>query len=523
MPKRNPRTSWTIGLLTTSVAACLLSSAPAVAISGDTVKTGDYAFTVKLDIANGERSCSGALVDPVWVLTAASCFADGTGQIPSGYVPDGITVTAGGPSTVPLPVTAASVVPHPDRDLAMVRLYSMTPFSNDPAFQVAPIAVASTPVTVGEDIRVTGYGRTKTQWVTDAAHTATPTLTAVDETTLSLSGTAADTAGICKGDAGGPTFRMKADGTPELVGIHSRSWGAGCYNSDETRDGAVDTRIDNVDSWIRQTRLTNVAHLTTKTVTSADFNGDGRTDVAAVLTDGTLHAFYTGPGGALEYGRPLWKDGTWKTFSRIIGGDFNGDGRGDVAAMSSDGQFYLYPGSANGYLGTRIPMWKDTSWKAVRHIARYKADASGRDGLISVWEDGSLYAYTSGPSGALTGDKRNMWHDSTWGGKTHFATADFNADGRDDIAAVNSTGRLDLYAANTSGSFAPARQMWHDNSWSAMEAIAGGDFNGDGKGDLVGYWYLTGPVMYPKNNFSLYRGDGTGALALGTTLWPAGS
>lgn len=525
MRKTHLGNSRAICLATIAATTGILSATPAGAVAGNAVETGQYAFTVRLDIDNGERSCSGALVDPVWVLTAASCFAGTDGKIPEGEIgANSVRVTAGAPSRLGTAVYAKSLTPHPNRDLMMVRLQTYLPQSIEPAFNTDPISVAATPVSAGEAIRATGYGRTKTQWVTDVAHTAAPTLSAVDTTSLSLVGTAPEPVGICKGDAGGPTFRLKANGRPELVGVHSRTWGAGCYNSDETRDGAVDTRVDNVSAWIRQTRMTNVARLTTETFTTADFNGDGRTDFAAVLNDGRLHALYTGADGTLEYGRPLWKDESWENATKIVGGDFNGDGNGDIAAMWSDGQLYFYPGTADGTLGARVPMWHDTSWKTFKYIARYKVDGSGRDGLIGVSGGGSLYAYATGPNGVLTGDKQSMWPDSTWGSKTHFTTADYNGDGRDDIAAVSPTRGLDLYTGNANSSFDKARPMSTTADWTAMDTIAGGEFNGDGKGDLTGNWHITtSPEILPLRDFQLYRGDGAGALATGSTLWPAGS
>ncbi|MFD9487017.1 FG-GAP repeat domain-containing protein [Streptomyces sp. NPDC059991] len=114
-----------------------------------------------------------------------------------------------------------------------------------------------------------------------------------------------------------------------------------------------------------------------------------------------------------------------------------------------------------------------------------------------------------------------MWPDSTWDDKTQFATADYNADGLDDIATVAPTGALQLYANNGKGPFESARPLWSDTSWKNMQIIAGGDFNGDGKGDLAG---LTGidPTTWLLNkpNLRWYQGDGKGNLADGRSMWP---
>ncbi len=57
----------------------VLSAAPALAVTGGTpVAASDttYAYTAKITVGAHDRGCSAVLVDPEWLLTAASCFAD---------------------------------------------------------------------------------------------------------------------------------------------------------------------------------------------------------------------------------------------------------------------------------------------------------------------------------------------------------------------------------------------------------------------------------------------------------------
>ncbi|MEU7134029.1 FG-GAP-like repeat-containing protein [Streptomyces sp. NPDC046261] len=512
MIKRS-RAGWTAAVLASAIGTAALTAAPAQAVVGGAAKDGQYAFTAKFDIG-GKRGCTGALVDAQWALTAASCFADDPGQgfrITGGKPKEKTTVTVGRTdltSTAGATVEAVELVPRGDRDLVMVKLAT-------PVTGVTPVTVGTAEPRQGEDVQVAGYGRTKDEWAPDRLHTAAFGIGAVTGATLELAGKSAD-ASLCKGDTGGPVLREK-NGKAELAALSTASWQGGCWGADEseTRKGATATRVDDVNGWIQQQRLTGVLARFTDVVTSADFNGDGRTDIAAVLKDGSLHAFYAGPDGTLQYGRELWHDKTWDGKKKIIGGDFNGDGKADILAVAGDGSLHLYAGTDTGKLATAVKAWKDTSWAKIDVIARYKAPGASRDGLIAQWDDKSLFAYTTNPDGTLSGQKKEVWRDKTWT-KKYLATGDFNGDGRDDIAAVAATGALHLYAGNAKGSFDDARGMWRDDSWGSMRFVLGGDFTGDGKADIVSRWSGKG---IPH----LYVGDGKGALADGRSVWPVSS
>ncbi|WKU47546.1 trypsin-like serine protease [Streptomyces sp. VNUA116] len=68
------------GLFTSVITTSVLNGPQASAIVGGTAKGGSYAFTAKLDIGKGKRSCSAALVASEWLVTVASCFADNPTQ-----------------------------------------------------------------------------------------------------------------------------------------------------------------------------------------------------------------------------------------------------------------------------------------------------------------------------------------------------------------------------------------------------------------------------------------------------------
>lgn len=84
-------------------------------------------FTGKLNIGD-TRACTAALIDPRWVVTAKSCFADNPAEnntIPAGAPKDKTTLTLGRAdltSTGGHTTDIVELAPHADRDLVLARL-----------------------------------------------------------------------------------------------------------------------------------------------------------------------------------------------------------------------------------------------------------------------------------------------------------------------------------------------------------------------------------------------------------------
>ncbi|MFB7460153.1 trypsin-like serine protease, partial [Streptomyces sp. NPDC056188] len=401
MRRLSARRAPAIGLLAAALAVGTCAAPSAQAVTGPAAPDAGYGYTAHLDIGAGTRACSGTLVDPEWLLTAASCFVDNPAA--------GIDVPAGPPQ---LPTVATigrtdlttakgqvrqvvELVPRTDRDLVMAKLAQ-------PVTDVAPVTVASTAPSTGETLLAGGFGRTADAWVPDRLHTASFTVDSVEADSVSLAGT---DGAICMGDTGGPALRV-TDGTSELVAVNSRSWQGGCFGSTESRTGAVDTRVDDLNEWVQQVRALPRA----SQVVSGDFNGDGREDVAVFYDNGTspegknrcsLHVFYSTGTGFAEP-KKVWSTPGGFTFasSKLTAGDYNGDGKDDIAVF---------------YNGGKSDDGKNIS---------------------------SLYTFTS--TGTGFSNPRKTWTNSgfTWSA-SQVTSGDFNGDGKDDVAVLYNGGTAD--------------------------------------------------------------------------------
>ena len=152
----------------------------------------------------------------------------------------------------------------------------------------------------------------------------------------------------------------------------------------------VNQPIPNFQSWASMTR----------TVVTGDFNGDSRTDMAAVGANGWLSlpvALSNGDGSFRLVDQPIPNFQSWASMTRtVVTGDFNGDGRTDMAAVGANG------------------------WQSVP-VALSNGDGSFRvaDEVVPNFQ--------------------------SWASMTRtVVTGDFNGDGRTDMAAVGANGWLSL-------------------------------------------------------------------------------
>ncbi len=244
-------------------------------------------------------------------------------------------------------------------------------------------------------------------------------------------------------------------------------------------------------------------------IATGDFNGDGHTDLVVAnfgLTSSTVSVLLgNGSGGfaaAVNYATGPPTSPTRP--SSVAVGDLNGDGIPDLAVTNySTGNVAVLLGAGNGTFGGATVYPVGTNPKGVV-IGDFDGDGHA-DLAVANYATSNISVLLNQGTG-IFGAAVNYSSGTGANGTNSIVTADFNGDGKLDLA-VSSGGSnsLGILAGNGNGTFAAATVVSAVAS-STPTLLAIGDFNGDGKLDLI-----TGNFAGP--DVSVYLGNGTGGFA----------
>ncbi|MBF8191784.1 FG-GAP repeat protein, partial [Nonomuraea sp. K274] len=219
----------------------------------------------------------------------------------------------------------------------------------------------------------------------------------------------------------------------------------------------------------------------------ADFDGDGKDDIIT-FTQNALADVYVSPstGSAFEGTSVKWHDWFAPGGETPYTGDFDGDGKDDVVAFThgTSADVYVATSTGTGFGGGA--KWHDFFSPHGEIPAVGDFDGDGKDDIATFTRGNSadVYVATSTGTGFGAGVK---WHDFFAPGVEFPAVGDVDGDGKDDLIVFTQGSTADVYVALSTGtSFAPAVKV-HDWFAPGVEQPRVGDFDGDGKADIAAF------------------------------------
>jgi hypothetical protein len=262
-----------------------------------------------------------------------------------------------------------------------------------------------------------------------------------------------------------------------------------------------------------------------------DLNGDNRSDLALTGVAGWTSlpaAFSNGNGTFGVTSKPIGNFAIWATTPgvRVINRDFNGDGRTDIA-LTGPAWNFLPVAFSNGdgtFTVTSNLLPDFAAWASTPGVKVLVGDFNG-DGRADLaltgpaW--GSVPVALSNGNGTFTVVNQGIANFATWSNTpgAKVIASDYNHDGRTDLALTGPAtwNTLPIAFSNGNGTFTVTNKfIGNFASWASTPGVkvAVGDFNADGRIDLA----LTGPAW---NFLPVAFSNGDGAFTVTSNLHPS--
>jgi FG-GAP-like repeat/FG-GAP repeat len=254
-------------------------------------------------------------------------------------------------------------------------------------------------------------------------------------------------------------------------------------------------------------------------VAVADFNGDGKLDIAASDSSAGVVQIFLGKGdGTFTVGQTFSTDGDGGSEPQnVVVGDFNHDGKLDLAVANFATQNVgVLLGNGDGTFGA------PTNYSLGTYVGSVTTGDLNGDGYLDLAvtlpdTDGDLVAVLLANSDNSGTFQAALPVDVGIGNAYSVAIGDLNGDGKADLAvtldygAIFQGGAIAVALGNGDGTFLPAvsynsTTIGGSLAYPRPEAMVMADFNGDGNLDLIynNNEYGTVGIMYGKGDGTFY-------------------
>ncbi|HBY59909.1 MAG TPA: hypothetical protein DEH78_08800 [Solibacterales bacterium] len=301
-----------------------------------------------------------------------------------------------------------------------------------------------------------------------------------------------------RGAASGPAAVIADAGNGSTVGAWIGLGGTVLQVYQGSREGSFRTRTNYTVGPARRGVLAD------------DFDRDGPPDLAVLYTanDGRASgiAFLKGNGDG-TFGAPVnttFDANFPASFART---DFNGDGRLDLAVADNGGRIYVFNGRGDGGF-TAGPVYTLAAGNNITSIAVGDVNGDGRADLVAATGAGRFAVLGGNADGTFAAPR-------DFEGLTqpqYIALGDFNRDGRPDIALSSQTQTVGIALNRGDGTFAAPEAYVANYDASTLQLV---DFNRDGHLDIV-IGEGSDQAMAPGGDsgyFMVLLGNGDGTLA----------
>ena len=241
--------------------------------------------------------------------------------------------------------------------------------------------------------------------------------------------------------------------------------------------------------------------LTPAAAAAADFNGDGIPDL--VVSNSDINAksvsVLLGNGDGTFQPKTDFSVGNNQAFD-LATGDFNGDGRPDVAVVNQT-TVTIMLNDGSGSLAPAGTLTVGNSPVAVA-VADFNGDGNA-DLAVTNSSTNTVSIFLGNGDGSFSA-KRDFPTSPTPG---KLVVADFNGDGIMDLAVTGGAtagSRINILLGNGDGTFRAGNLLL---TFDFPVSLTAGDFNGDGITDLA--WVVAGAGSQSQVQFVLGNGNGT--------------